>query len=71
MQVAALWQADPPSKESYRLGKDKETEKAAKVQLRGVELQTDTCEGTYFSSAQTLQNVTGLEVGMGEWKRDW
>jgi hypothetical protein len=36
-----------------------------------VEPQTDAWEGTYFSSAQTLPNVTGLEVGMGEWKRDW
>jgi hypothetical protein len=31
VQVAALRQADPPSKESYRLRMDYETEKAAKV----------------------------------------
>jgi hypothetical protein len=30
-----------------------------------------TQEGTHFSSAETLQNVRGLEVGTGEWKRDW
>jgi hypothetical protein len=29
--VEALWRADPPSKESYRLCVDQETEKAAKV----------------------------------------
>jgi hypothetical protein len=27
VQVAVLWRADPPSKESYRLWKDQETEK--------------------------------------------
>jgi hypothetical protein len=32
-----LRRADPPSKESYRLCKDQETEKAAKVQKRTVE----------------------------------
>jgi hypothetical protein len=38
VQVAALRQADPPSKESYRLcKKDQETEKAAKVQQIAVE----------------------------------
>jgi hypothetical protein len=37
MQVAALRWADPPSKESYGLCKNKETEKAAKAQERDVE----------------------------------
>jgi hypothetical protein len=32
VQVAALRRADPPSKESYRLCKDQETEKSAKAQ---------------------------------------
>jgi hypothetical protein len=35
--VAALRRAHPPSKESYRLCKDQETEKAAKAQQRAVE----------------------------------
>jgi hypothetical protein len=37
VQVAALRRADPPSKESYCLCKDQETEKAAKDQQRAVE----------------------------------
>jgi hypothetical protein len=35
--VEALRRADPPSRESYRLCIDQETEKAAKVQQRAVE----------------------------------
>jgi hypothetical protein len=35
--VAALWRADPSSKESYRLCKNQETEKAAKAQQRALE----------------------------------
>jgi hypothetical protein len=35
--VAAFGQPDPPSKESYRLCKNQETEKAVKVQQRAVE----------------------------------
>jgi hypothetical protein len=35
VQVAALRRADPPSKESYRLCKKQETEKAAKTQQNG------------------------------------
>jgi hypothetical protein len=41
VQVAALRRADPQSKESYLLLKIKKTEKAAKVQQRAVEPQTD------------------------------
>jgi hypothetical protein len=41
VQVAALWRADPPSKESYRLCKRSRNWKAAKVKERAVELQTD------------------------------
>jgi hypothetical protein len=41
VQVTALRGADPPSKESYRLCKDQETEKATKVQQRAIESQTD------------------------------
>jgi hypothetical protein len=37
VQVATLRWADPPTEESYRLCKDQETEKAAKVQHRAVE----------------------------------
>jgi hypothetical protein len=37
VDVAALRWADPPSKESYRLYKDQEIEKAAKIQERAVE----------------------------------
>jgi phage gp36-like protein len=37
VQVAALRRADPPSKESYRLRKNQETDKAAKDQERDVE----------------------------------
>jgi hypothetical protein len=37
VQVAALRLADPPSMESYRLGKNEEIEKAAKAQRRAVE----------------------------------
>jgi hypothetical protein len=35
VQVAALRRGDPPSKESYRLYKNQETEKAAKAQQKG------------------------------------
>jgi hypothetical protein len=41
VQVAALRRADPPSKESYRLYIDQETEKAAKSQQRAVESWMD------------------------------
>jgi hypothetical protein len=41
VQVAALRRTDPPSKESYRLYKDQETEKSAKVQQRAVEQEID------------------------------
>jgi hypothetical protein len=37
VQIATLRRADPPSKESYLLCKDQETEKSAKVQQRAVE----------------------------------
>jgi hypothetical protein len=36
VEVAVLWRSDPPPKESYRLRKNQDTEKAAKVQ-RAVE----------------------------------
>jgi hypothetical protein len=36
VQVAALRLADPPSKKSYRLYKNQDTEKAAKAQQRAV-----------------------------------
>jgi hypothetical protein len=41
VHVAALQQADPPSKESYRLCKRSRTWKSAKVQRRTVEPQRD------------------------------
>jgi hypothetical protein len=37
VQVVTLRRADPPSKESYRLRKNQETEKEDKVQQRTVE----------------------------------
>jgi hypothetical protein len=37
VEVAALRRTDPPSKESYRLCIDQESEKAAKVQQRAVD----------------------------------
>jgi hypothetical protein len=37
VQIAALRQADPPSKDSYRLCKGQEAEKAVKIQQRVVE----------------------------------
>jgi hypothetical protein len=39
VQVAVLRRSDPPSKVSYRVWKDSETEKAAEVQQRAVEAQ--------------------------------
>jgi hypothetical protein len=41
VQEAPLWRADPPSKESYRLYKNQETEKATKVLQRAAEPQVD------------------------------
>jgi hypothetical protein len=37
VQVAALRRADPPSKDSYRLCKNQETEKVAEIQQSAVE----------------------------------